>query len=1499
VQRKAITIASRSEQRSNRTDKNFAIPDNQRVEILVREASASMAEIKRSLAIVIGINQYVNGIPTLKTAVNDAIKIAHTLETKYQYQVLRLLDEDATGGYLKELFTAFEQKTLPLSDGSKTQLHPDDRLLFYFAGHGIALDALDNADGPVGFLVPQDARMDNDSSLLPMKRLHDALLALPCRHLLVILDCCFAGAFRWAGQRDAVRSQKMYRERYERFISGCAQQVITSAADDEKAADSLFRFGQRSEHEGHSPFAELLLKGLSGEADYSRDGAITATELYVYIHGELGKTSAKQTPGFSQLKRHDKGEYIFPIPGFKANKLEEAPKLDEKANPYKGLESFEEGDSEKFFGRKALIETLQDFVANQPLTVVLGAPGSGKSSLVKAGLIPQLKKEQEQWRVLDPIRPGESPFRALNHALERENLPVFAIPNQPTDDLTSGDASKEGNSSDNTLWYEQGLQNLSSNLVAWRKLYPNSKLLLIIDQSEELVTLSRDEVEREMFLKGLARALNAFPDWLRIVLTLRSDFEPQFRETALEPYWSGARFIVPAMTREELREAIVEPATAKVMYFEPPKLVDQLIDEVVQMPGALPLLSFTLSELYLKYIKSVREGKRNNRAITQEDYEQLGGVARSLTQRADCEYEELKKRDSAYERTVRHVMLRMVAVGGGELARRQVLCTELEYPQPEIARVKEVIERFVAARLLVKGRDIENQEYVEPAHDVLVRGWQKLLSWKQQEQESLILQRRLTPAALEWRSQQQAKFLWNADPRLDLLKQVLNSNDNWFNTLEAEFVRQSIKQKRKNTIRLWSSVIGAFVVLSGATLIAINSARDALKQSLEASINLSESLLSSNRQLEALVEGVKAGERLKKNKFLIGEDSRIRVVTHLQYLIYQMRERNGFEAHTDSVTSVSFSPDGNTIASGSRDNTVKLWRRDGTLVQPPLEHNSEVFSVSFCFNGQTLLSASYDNTIRLWQRQHNGTFKLHKFIRYNEEVRAVSLSPDCQTIATASLKNFTVRIWNLDGKLIKTFLPKHRDQVKGLYFSPDSQIIASSSWDKTIKIWNIKDGKLLRNIGGDTEFYKVIFVDNKTIASASADGDIKVLNLNGKVLKPTFDGHRDSVLDLNVSRDGKTIVSTSRDGTVKLWNREDGKLLKNVQYPGSFVNQASFSPDSKMIALAGEDKAVKLWSREGIVLPTKDLHGSSLSFSSDGQKIISGDKNGNVMLWQGNGSFLKGWKAHDKTILKVAFSPNNQVIASASLDGTVKVWNLNKTLIKILAGHTSSVLDLSFSPDGQSIASASADKTVRLWRLDGSLLQKFEGHNGVVTSVSFSPDGQSIASASADKTVRLWRLDRSLLQKFEGHTDSVLGVSFSPNGKMIASASADKNLMLWSVDGQLLKIIPGHTEGVYRIKFSRSGKFLASVSSDKTIKLWRLDGSLLQILKEHNSPIYDASFNPDDKVIASADFSERLILWSLDIDHLLRQSCNWLHDYIKIQSTRYRNTVDVCKQDSL
>jgi WD40 repeat protein/energy-coupling factor transporter ATP-binding protein EcfA2 len=1463
-----------------------------------------MSESKPQLAVVIGINEYAHPIPELKTPTEDAEKLAEIL-SKHKYKVLKLNKKgEATKDKLISLIGAFKEQKIPFKDGFIT-VEPDDQVLFYFAGHGI-LSSSEDVDESVGYLIPQDGE-DRYTSWLRMEQLREALNNLRCRHLLVILDCCFAGAFiREERHRNFVRSQKVYKESYKRFVDGYARQVITSAASDEKAVDFLFSVEQRTDNNAHSPFAELLFKALEGEArnDMTKDKIITATELYTYLREELGKKNVKQTPLLRYLKGHDKGEYIFTLPGFNKFDLDSAGRI----NPYKGLKSFEKEDSEFFFGREASIEKLRTVVAQQPLTVVMGASGSGKSSLVKAGLVPRLttklkekeKESQEQWYILSPIRPGKFPLSALNSVVTQKNLPVVNIP---------GEAP------------QQNLKTLVESVLARQNLQ-NSKLLLIIDQCEELVTLCQNDQEQERFLSSLGEALIAYPEQLRIVLTLRSRFEPQFSDTALKietlkPYWKPeARFVVPAMTPEELRQVIEEPAAARAVYFESPELVNKLIDEVEEMPGVLPLFSFALHELYDIYLNRTYLNGTDNRTITQTDYEELcgkelGGVTRSLFQKADQVYKNLvEESKQAADQTIRHVMLRMVDVVGGELVRRPVPFSELDYPEPKNQQVKAVIGEFLAANLIVEGQD----DY-EPAHDALVQQWQKILAWKKEEQESLILQRRLTPAAFEWKkSTQEARFLWNSSPYLDLLNKVLDSPDNWFNKTEAEFVQHSVRQRRKNKIGYWSLVTGGLVVLSGATIAALFQRNEAIQNKLSRLAPLSETRLANNDQLGALLAGVKAGVQLKQAPWLQDQFG-VQTTAALQQAVYGIQERNRLEGNTDPVYGISFNPNGKTIATANWDKTVKLWATDGTLLKTFKGHTDEVNAVTFSRDGKLIASGGKDKTVNVW-RVNDGAL-LKTFQGHSAAISGVSFSLDGEAVASAS-EDGTVKLWTIyEGKLIKT-LQSHNGQVKSVSFSPDGKLIASGGWDNPpwkgkIKLWSL-DGTLLNTFDVDTGVLRSINFSNdgKTIVASGDNGSVKLLQIaDGKLLKD-IKAHDAWVMGATISRDGQTIASVSIDKTVKLWT-VDGRLLKVLPGHNDAVYGVAFSPNGKTLATASADKTVRLWSVDGssLINLIQSLDGEQgsahlgVSFSPDGKTLASAswdatEGDWTVKLWSTSGKLLKTLVGYGNSITTVTFNRDGKYIASASWDGRVKVWTIEGELLteftehgKPVNGMTShpdgtraAVNGVSFSPDSKILASVGYDRNIRLWHLDGTPLRVIpNAHSDQIYRVSFSPDGKTLATASWDRTVKIWSFEGKLLQTFTGHGNWLYGLSFSPNGKLLASAGLDRTVRLWNIeDGKLLKSWIGHNDGIRDVSFSPDGKRIASASLDKTVKLWSVDGTLLKIITGHNGEVYGLSFSPDSQTIASASWDGSIKLWkaeTLKFQRLLEHGCKWLHDYLK------------------
>ncbi|MGD1705206.1 WD40 repeat domain-containing protein, partial [Dapis sp. BLCC M229] len=338
----------------------------------------------------------------------------------------------------------------------------------------------------------------------------------------------------------------------------------------------------------------------------------------------------------------------------------------------------------------------------------------------------------------------------------------------------------------------------------------------------------------------------------------------------------------------------------------------------------------------------------------------------------------------------------------------------------------------------------------------------------------------------------------------------------------------------------------------------------------------------------------------------------------------------------------------------SDDKTVKLWNRQGELLQTLTGHQNWVTSVAFSPDGEAIASASDDDTVKLWNRQEE---LLQTLRGHQNSVRSVSFSPDGETIASAS-NDDTVKLWNPQGELLQT-LTGHEAWVRSIAFNPDGKTIASASDDKTVKLWN-RQGELFQTLTGhQNSVLSVAFSpDGKTVATASDDKTVKLWNRQGELLH-TLTGHEDAVLSVVFSPNRETIASASDDKTVKLWNRH-GKLLQTFTGHENWVSSVAFSPDGKTIASASDDKTVKLWNRQGELLHT-----------------------------------LTG---HQSSVRSVAFSPDGKTIASASDDKTVKLWNRQGELLQTLTGYQNSVRSVAFSPDGKIIATASDDKTVKLWK---------------------------------------------------------------------------------------------------------------------------------------------------------------------------------------------------------
>jgi hypothetical protein len=723
----------------------------------------------RSVALILGVNAYRRGLRCLKTAVPDATSIGALLEWHHDFiQVLRC-DEDVTRDEVRSLLgRGFE-------DQLGSPITERDRLLVYFAGHG---DSLPSEHGPDGHLLLADADPADPRTFFAMSELRTLLDELPCRHVLLVLDCCFAGTIRWAGNhRDRHANIPLYRERLERFVSNRARQVLVSASHDQTALDAMWSSSRpvaddlieslrsdRVEVAEHSPFAAAFLDALTGSADYTKDHLIDARELALFVRDAVETaTHVHQTPLLYPLDHHhDRGEFVFQVPDTTLA-VEPAPALSLAACPYRGLQPFGSEEQAWFFGRDRALDALVDRVVSHPFTAVVGPSGLGKSSMLFAGLAPGLRGTDE-WTVI------EIPAGANLDDVLRDVLEIDAIANRGT---------------------------IVERIDAWMSTRSTGHLCFIADDAEALV--------EDGTLADLARALEAHERRLRVVFALSHRRGWPFVSSELHRLLDAGTVALAPPTQDELREIVEGPARAIELWFEPPGLVDKLINEVLHAPAPLPLLSLVLRELY------VRCAARNrDRLLTEEDYACMGNLTGVLARRATEILEELVGRDARFLETARRVFLRMVAPPGADRVRCCVRGYELRYADPdENKRVDALLAAFEQSGL------VHDRRGWELAHDTLVQGWDVLSSWREEHgDEELQLQHDVADAARRWTRNEPQAHLWRGGNRamrsLRHALQVARRRDSWLTAHELEFVKAS--ERRRLASRVPSLILAVLVI---------------------------------------------------------------------------------------------------------------------------------------------------------------------------------------------------------------------------------------------------------------------------------------------------------------------------------------------------------------------------------------------------------------------------------------------------------------------------------------------------------------------------------------------------------------------------------------------------------------------------------------------------------------------------------------------------------------
>ena len=962
-------------------------------------------------------------------------------------------------------------------------------------------------------------------------------------------------------------------------------------------------------------------------------------------------------------------------------------------NPFVGLRPFESHESILFFGRDEQTMELLQRLHQYHFVAVTGSSGCGKSSLIRAGLIPRLKAgylvdDRDKW-MITMMKPGQSPLCNLADAI-RNQL------NNVNHNLNATAFAEEIR--------EQGIEAIMNILNSlWKN---NTNFFLLVDQFEELFRFVLNEREfnkrdEATDFVNILLELSRQPDLpIYVVITVRSDFIGDCAQFyGLPEAMNQSQYIVPRLNRAQL-ETIIE---APVRLFRDkinPALTAKLLNDVRVIQDELPLLQHALMRIWDHKINVHKSDE-----LDLQDYEFIGGIEKALSNDADEALHGMSEEELGLTKKIFQALTAIDE--NGRKIRRPARLKDLEaITGANKEQLLTIINRFIEEKrsfLIINKTVNEDDLLIDISHESLIRQWGILSAWVDEEAEACKNYLRLVESArlyqdkkkdwltgselqiaLQWRKTFNPSGLWakRYNENFEESIQYLKESERQWKAAQEEKEKERLRKLRNQRLFFAAAVV-VIIVISWFTIIIYKNNIENKKQLALNYWKSSQTARAENNFLDALhliaeAADISSDKELIQNLLIDGEA-----------FLPQACLKNIF-SQSDIINSAVFSPDGKWILTAANDGTVRIIdKTTGKQIGHDIKHQALVYSAVFSPDGKWILTASNDSTAALWEVASG---KLIKSFKHKDHVTSAVFSPDEKQILTACADKY-VRLWDVTtGTRIDSF--KHRDNVTSAIFSPDGKLILSVS-NNSAQLWNLTAGKQIYLLKHDDLVRSAVFsLSGKLILTASRDSTARLWDVpTGKQIGPVMK-HNDEVRSVAFSPDEKRISTGSLDKFARLWDVATQKQIgPAMQHEGPIYNVA-FSPDGKWLLTAGGDKTVRLWYLATLPLTTNKIN---------------------------------SFKQEHNIVTSAVFSPDTKTILTASWDKTARLWNVVTGKQIFSLKHDSVITSAVFSTNGKLILTASWDSSARLWdAFTGKQIGPVMKHNTPLNSAVFSPDGKCL-----------------------------------------------------------------------------------------------------------------------------------------------------------------------------